>query len=120
MSSLESEKVNQFIEDTQFQSPEKYEILVSLRKLIKQAGPHLIEGIKYGGLIYSCSNTLRCGIFVYKNHLSVEFGQGAEFLDPDKILEGKGKYRRHIKISEIDDIEKKKVGNFVKKAIELS
>ncbi len=35
------------------------------------------------------------GLFVRKRHISFEFGKGFLMDDPNKILEGKGKYRRH-------------------------
>ena len=109
-------KVNKFIEDIQYQSPEKHQILVALRQMITQANPELEEGIKYGGLVFTLSNVLLGGVFVYKNHLSLEMGRGPDLPDPEKILEGKGKTRRHIKMSAIEDIKAKKVESFVKKA----
>ena len=116
MLSSNSEKVNSFIDDIQFQSSEKHKILLSLRQLVKKANSNLVEDIKYGGLVYNLSNELLGGIFVYKNHLSFEFGKGAELDDPDGILEGTGKYRRHIKISKLDEIAAKKVVHFIQQA----
>ena len=37
--------------------------------------------------------------------------------DPNKLLEGKGKYRRHLKIKCKEDIEHKDVAFFVKQAV---
>ena len=51
------------------------------------------EEIKYGGLVYIIDNRLFSGIFLRNNHISIEFDNGA-----DKLLEGKGKFRRHLKI----------------------
>ncbi|MCW8876253.1 MAG: DUF1801 domain-containing protein [Kangiellaceae bacterium] len=109
-------KINQLLEDIQYQSPQKYELFQFLRNLIKSQNSDLSEQVKYGGLVFSCGGVLRCGVFVYKNHLSLEFGAGAEFPDPDKLLEGKGKFRRHLKLTEIVDVEGKKVEYFVKLA----
>ena len=116
MSSRNTTKVNSFIQDIQFQSSEKYEILIALRKIIKNLNKKLVEDIKYGGLIYSFSGELLGGVFVYRNHISLEMGRGFELADPDNILEGKGKYRRHIKIVSIQDIKDKKVEFFIEKA----
>ena len=110
-------KIEGFLEDIQFQSPEKFEILKSIRKIFNDANPKLDEKIKYGGLVFNLSNTLMGGIFVYSGHISIEFSFGAELADPDKILEGKGKKRRHIKIMNIQDIEEKKVKFFVSSAM---
>ncbi len=114
------EKINEFLEDTRFQSQEKVATLKSIRQIFKDVNPGLDEEIKYGGLVFSQSNTLIGGIFVYSGHISIEFSFGAELADPDKILEGKGKKRRHIKIKQIEDIEDKKVKKFVLSAMALS
>lgn len=116
MTESASSKVDKFIQDIQYQSPEKHEILVALREMISKTNPKLEQGIKYGGLVFTLSNVLLGGVFVYKNHLSLEMGKGPDLPDPDKILEGKGKTRRHIKMSTIEDIRAKKVESFVKKA----
>ncbi len=113
----DSTKIDAFIEDIQFQSPEKFESMKSIRKIFQDANPKLDEEIKYGGLVFNLSNTLMGGIFVYTEHISIEFSFGAELSDPDKILEGKGKKRRHIKISKTQDIEDNRVKDFVLRAM---
>ncbi len=110
-------KVDAFFEDIQFQSPEKFELLKSIRKIFHDANPKLDEEIKYGGLVFNLSNTLMGGIFVYSGHISIEFSFGAELTDPEKILEGKGKKRRHIKIRKAQDIHDKQVKNFIASAM---
>lgn len=110
-------KIDGFLEDIQFQSPEKFEILKSVRQIFNDANPKLDEEIKYGGLVFNLSNVLMGGIFVYAQHISIEFSFGAELADPDEILEGKGKKRRHIKIRKIQDIKEKKVEDFVTSAM---
>ena len=110
-------KIDKFFGDIQFQSPEKFKIMKSIRKIFNDYNPKLDEEIKYGGLVFNLSNTLMGGIFVYSEHISIEFSFGVELADPDRILEGKGKKRRHIKIRQIKDIQEKKVKNFVASAM---
>ena len=62
----------------------------------------------YGGIIFSLADDFG-GIFVYKNHVSFEFSYGYKLDDPSKLLEGNGKYRRHLKIKSIEDLEIKKI-----------
>ncbi|MEO9885943.1 MAG: DUF1801 domain-containing protein [Balneola sp.] len=52
-----------------------------------------------------------------KNHITLEFSKGFLMNDPDDVLEGSGKYRRHLKIKTYEDIENKDVTFFVKQAI---
>ncbi len=110
-------KIEKFLEDIQFQSQEQFTILKSIRAIFNNENPQLEEEIKYGGLVFNLSNTLIAGIFVYSRHISIEFSFGAELVDPNKILEGKGKKRRHIKIMTPRDIDEKQVAFFVLNAV---
>ncbi len=111
-------KIDNFLHDIQSLSEEKFTLLVSIRKIFNEAHAGLVEDIKYGGLVFSLSNTLVGGIYVYDKHLSIEFSHGAKLSDLDHILEGKGKKRRHIKIYSMSDISEKKVEYFVRQALE--
>ena len=71
----------------------------------------------YGGIMFSQLKDFG-GVFVYKNHISFEFSDGYRFDDATKLLQGSGKYRRHLKIKSRADIEIKKVYFFVKQANE--
>ncbi len=110
-------KVNDFLIDIQSVSADKLEIIESIREIFNAASPALVEGIKYGGLVFNLSNTLVGGIFPYKAHVTIEFSEGATLPDPSGILEGKGKKRRHLKIIEQQDIKRKNTGFFVKEAV---
>jgi hypothetical protein len=39
-----------------------------------------------------------CYINVFRNHVNVGFYGGAELADPDGLLEGSGKFMRHVKL----------------------
>ena len=73
----------------------------------------------YGGILLSFYSDFG-GIFVYKKHVSFEFSVGVQMDDPDNILEGSGKFRRHAKFRCLADIEAKKIAFFVKQALRLS
>lgn len=94
-----SDKVNAFFGDIQFISSAQFDTVVAIRSLFLSANAQLIEGVKYGGLVFSLSDNLVGGIYAYKNHLSIEFSHGTGFIDVNKILERNGKKIRHIKYS---------------------
>ena len=112
-----NEKVNNFLTDIQLAIPDRFEMMQKIRELFHQQNSELFEDIKYGGLVFNLSNELVAGIFSYKNHISIEFGNGADFPDPSGLLEGKGKMRRHLKIIELTEIDSKKVEFFIKQAV---
>ena len=111
-----SSKVNDFLADIQVSNVDQYQTLLAARQRFLSANKSLDESIKYGGLVYSLDGELIGGIFVYKQHLSIEFSHGAQFDDPYTVLEGGGKYRRHIKLAELSDIELKHVGFYIGQA----
>lgn len=110
-------RVNKYLDDLHSVSPDEVKIIRQIRKIFFAANKDLLEDIKYGGLVFSLSDTLVGGIFLYKKHISIEFSNGADFSDPSGILEGKGKKRRHVKIFQEKDIADKKVKAFVAEAI---
>ena len=114
----DNEKVNNFLSDLQLTSPGKLETLEAIRAVFKSLSADLAEDIKYGGVVYSLSGALIGGIFPYAHHISIEFSNGSKFADPEEVLEGKGKKRRHIKIINKSDIEEKNISIYVKQAVE--
>jgi hypothetical protein len=112
------QKVKKFLDDLEAVVPEKAKMITALRKMILQIMPKAEEVIMYGGIVYK-TDRLLCGLFTRKNHISIEFGRGSEMDDPYSVLEGKGKERRHIKISTYKDIEEKKVQYYINKSWHL-
>ena len=96
---------------------EQYKIVTSLRNLVLK-DKNTSEEVKYGGLYYSKEKPYT-GIFMSKNHVSMEFSNGAQFVDPEKLLQGSGKQRRHLKFCSADDISKHHVTSFLKQAQRL-
>jgi hypothetical protein len=114
-----NDRIERFMQDALFVDEEKGKILVSLRKTILKISPDAQEEIKYGGLVFNVDTKLICGIFIRKKHISLEFSFGTMISDPDKYLEGNGKYRRHLKIFDKKDIKSKKVESYVSQAFKL-
>ena len=112
-------RINNFIQDLMFTDKDKGEILVSLRELLLKIAPNAKEKIKYGGLVFLSDKRLFCGIFIRKNHISIEFDRGAEMQDPDNLLEGSGANRRHVKIFQKEDINSKKAEYYIKQSFAL-
>ncbi|WP_299922709.1 DUF1801 domain-containing protein [uncultured Pelagimonas sp.] len=64
---------------------------------------------KYGGKLFEAvagdADSQFGGYFFYKNHMSIEFTHGADLPDPSHILQGSGKFRRHVKITTLAELE---------------
>ena len=100
-------KTQQFIDNIKVVDSGKYQMLTKLRDIVFDNYPTVKEKIMYGGILFSLTEDFS-GLFVYRNHISIEFSNGFKFNDPTNLLEGKGKYRRHLKIRSLEDIETKK------------
>ncbi|MCD4665243.1 MAG: DUF1801 domain-containing protein [Bacteroidales bacterium] len=111
-------ETQKFIENIKVLDYTKYQILKKLREIVFDNFPKVKERIMYGGIMFFLNEDFG-GVFVYENHISFEFSYGYKFDDSKNLLEGKGKYRRHLKLRSLDDIETKKVDFFVKQIKEI-
>jgi hypothetical protein len=75
----------------------------------------------YGGTVIELkagdSKSRVGGIYVYADHVSLEFTKGGSLDDPKSVLEGTGKLRRHLKLRTLQDIHTKDCRSFLKQAI---
>ena len=117
MQKSKNEKVQKFLDEIMIIDHEQFNSLNRMREIIFNTYPKIEERIMYGGIMFSLNNEDFCGLFVRKNHISLEFSKGYAMKDPAKLLEGTGKFRRHLKIRTIEDIRNKDVIFFVKQAI---
>ena len=108
---ITDEKIVQFVEQTKHDDAQKYEILQKLRHIIFEVLPTTKETFKYGGIMMSLNKEFG-GLFVYKKHISFEFSYGYQ-LHSSLQLEGSGKFRRHIKIKTLADIDEHGIKNLL-------
>ena len=112
-----NEKVNDFLTDIRASFPNKAAIVEAIRALFLESNIEVEEDIKYCGIVFTISTTLIGGIYLYKEHISIEFSQGVNFSDPKGFLEGKGKLRRHLKITGKRDLNNKEIRHYIDQAI---
>ena len=95
----------------------------AIKQIVEDIAPDVRFVPKYGGEVMAPDptndKTFVGGIFAYKDHVSLEFSQGASFDDPDGRLEGKGKNRRHLKFKTVEDVTEKGAKGFLKQALGL-
>ena len=96
-------------------------IVTAVKILMEDIAPDVRCVPKYGGEVF-CPNpeddkTFFGGVFAYKDHVSLEFSDGASLQDTSGVLEGKGKKRRHLKFTEVDDVEGKNARGFLVQAV---
>jgi hypothetical protein len=89
--------------------PELRDIVFELRNLIASIAPFAAEvrhsrGFSYyddrrGGPVSAGI----CQIIIFKDHIRLAFIHGAFLPDPQGLLEGEPKYKKHIRITSFDD-----------------
>ena len=52
----------------------------------------------------------------FKAHVNVGFFRGAEIADPDRLLEGTGKFMRHVKLRPETDVDATALKNLIETA----
>lgn len=96
-------------------------IETAIKELVDQIEPDVRYLPKYGGEVLALDpdNDAKfvAGIFTYKDHVSLEFSEGASFDDPNSVLEGKGKNRRHLKFQILKEVDAKNTKMFLNQAL---
>ena len=99
---------------------DKTAITEALFDLVADIAPDASTREMYGGTVFEAEHgvpaTLMGGVFAAKSHVTLELSHGADFDDPRGLLEGKGKFRRHLKLTSIDDIVAKDCAGFIAQA----
>ena len=116
MKKPKDDKVQKFLDEIAMIDSDEYNTLNAIREIVYKTYPKTAERIMYGGIMFSFDTEDFGGLFVRKNHISFEFIKGFRMKDPNKFLEGIGKFRRHLKIKSKEDVRNKDVDFFVKQA----
>lgn len=80
------------------QPPRTRTILRALRKLVREQEPHLVETVKWGNGCWVGEGGPVAFAHVKPDHVQFGFFSGAALNDPGGLLEGKGKFIRHVKV----------------------
>ncbi|HWQ26649.1 MAG TPA: DUF1801 domain-containing protein [Chlorobaculum sp.] len=116
---MNDDNVARLLQELQITNPERYELVQAARNAIYSVVPDAEERVMYGGFMFS-GEAQFCGVFAYREHVSVEFGRGCDLDDPHGVLEGSGKLRRHIRLVSAADITGKFLELYVDAAYRLS
>ena len=95
------------------------ELESQLKKIIETTFPKLESGKKVWWMALpnrGCQGAFFVVCFVYKTHVTIEFATGYLLSDPKNILEGTGKFRRHLKFKKEKDIPKTYLVKLLKEA----
>jgi hypothetical protein len=94
------------------------EMLAGLRQLVLESDADIAEEWKWGSPVWS-RNGLVCSASAFKDHVKINFFQGAALADPDKLFNAglEAKKTRAIDFHEGDAIHESALKELVRRAV---
>jgi hypothetical protein len=115
---MSTPEIERLLDATRMADSGAYQIIQQVRDVVQAAAPECQERVMYGGIMFTSAGTDWGGVFAFKNHVSVEFSNGYSLEDVSGFLEGEGKFRRHIKLCNMDDVATKHLAAFIAQALD--
>jgi len=101
------------------QSVKNKKLITVLTKLIQKTAPQLSTMVKWGQGCWTLADKPKIFIHCEDDHVQLGFYTGTLLKDPEKLLIGKGKHVRHVKVFTPKDIKAKEFSEFIVQAIRL-
>ena len=95
------------------------EIISEVRKIILEAAPEAEEAIKWAQPVYSLNGPFAY-IKAFKRAVNFGFWRGVDIDDPSGLLQGSGEKMRHVKLTDLNDIDEHAFTDFIQQAIKLN
>lgn len=97
-------------------------MLTSLREIIHDADPEIVEELKWRGTPVFSRNGIVCTAETYKSIVKMTFAKGAALKDPSRLFNSslEGNVRRAIDIHEGDKIDRAALKNLIRAAVALN
>ena len=87
------------------QSPKNQAIIRALRRFVRRVEPGLREAVKWGNGCWIGKDGPVAYVYSAAEYVQFGFFMGASLTDPKGLLEGKGRYVRHIKVRDRSAID---------------
>ncbi len=95
------------------------EIVSAVRKIVLAAIPEAEEAIKWAQPVYSVNGPFAY-IKAFKSSVNFGFWRGVDIDDPGELLQGSGEKMRHVKLTNLDDVDQQVFTDFVNQAVSLN
>src|SRR5213594_3721780 len=101
------------------QTPRNQAIIRELRTMVKRVAPQLQEEVKWGNGCWVSEKENVAFVYSGTGHVQFGFFGGSALKDPKGLLEGTGKYVRHIKIRDPAAIDRRALASLLRQAAGL-
>ena len=99
------------------QTPRNQGLIRALRKLVKRIAPQLEETVKWGNGCWVRGRTPVAYVYSAPDHVQFGFFRGSALRDPGRLLNGQGKFVRHVKVRKRSDVDEKAFGALLRQAV---
>jgi hypothetical protein len=98
------------------QASRNQNVIRGLRTFVKRVAPQLQESVKWGNGCWVKGKAPVAYVYSAPDHVQFGFFAGTTLKDPRRLLEGKGKFVRHIKVRRRADIDEGTFGALLRQA----
>ena len=99
------------------QTPRNQDVIRALRTFVKRVAPQLQESVKWGNGCWIQGKAPVAYVYSAPDHVQFGFFGGSALKDPMGLLNGKGKFVRHIKVGKRSDIDEIAFGALLRQAV---
>jgi len=98
------------------QTTRNQNVIRALRKLVRRVAPKLQESVKWGNGCWVKGKAPVAYVYSAPDHVQCGFFAGSSLKDPKGLLNGEGKFVRHIKVVNLSDIDEGAFGALLRQA----
>ena len=99
------------------QPPKNRPIIRALRRFVKRVESGLEESVKWGNGCWVKGKVPVSYVYSAPDHVQFGFFRGSALKDPQGLLEGNGRYVRHVKVRKPSDINEAVFKSFLRQAV---
>jgi len=99
------------------QTPRNQDVIRALRTFVKRVAPQLQESVKWGNGCWIQGKAPVAYVYSAPDHVQFGFFGGSALKDPKRLLNGEGKFVRHIKVRKRSDIDERAFGALLRQAV---
>ena len=99
------------------QSSENQKLIDALSELVEETAPGFEQGVKWGQGCWTLDGTPKVYIHTEPDHVQLGFYAGSTLQDPERLLFGKGKHVRHVKVFSAEEISKAALVGLLKQVL---
>lgn len=99
------------------QTPRNRDVIRTLRAFVKRVAPELQESVKWGNGCWLKEKAPVAYVYSASDHVQFGLFRGAALKDPKRLLKGKGKFVRHIRVATCTEIDEKSFGALLRQAV---